>query len=102
MNPEDTLKYKIYRRLWYIWHCQLPRFKYFQQKTLVGTVKRLPNGEIVTGYTWERRHWVAVDHRSRPWWHICCNGDAGGWRTNLCDYLEGTFRAMERDYHDNQ
>ena len=28
-------------------------------------------------------------YEDRPWWHMCCNGDYGGWRTDLCDWLEG-------------
>ena len=25
---------------------------------------------------------------NRPWWHLCCNGESGGWRTAFCDWLE--------------
>ncbi len=32
---------------------------------------------------------------SRPWYHLCCNGDAGGWRTKFCDCLENHWRYVD-------
>ncbi len=36
----------------------------------------------------------------RPWYHLCCNGDEGGWRTDVCDYLEGTWRRHEEELYE--
>lgn len=27
---------------------------------------------------------------------LCCNGDGGGWRTRVCDWLEESARKLER------
>ena len=55
--------WKIKYRLWDWWHCRLPSRVY--------------------------GHKYSELTDSRPWWHLCCNGDAGGWRTRVCDWLEG-------------
>ena len=39
--------------------------------------------------------------KSRPWYHLCCNGDAGGWRTNLCNYLEDKIRRKHNEKNFN-
>jgi hypothetical protein len=67
----DRLKYEIFNYLWTIWHMRSRR--YFDSFT--------PN----TGY-------AKFICESRPWWHMCCNGDCGGWRTHLCNYLERSWR----------
>lgn len=55
------MMYKLKYNLWYIWHCKF-------------------------------RNWYddrAGCHISNHHWsHMCCNGNAGGWRTDLCDWLE--------------
>ena len=38
-------------------------------------------------------------HNGRPWYHLCCNGNAGGWRTRVCDWLEG-FESGYRYHQD--
>ena len=53
-------------------------------------------------YTWHvRLRNVFGDYSyddSRPWWHLCCNGNAGGWRTKFCDSLEDYNTGWR--YHD--
>ena len=36
-------------------------------------------------------YWVT--ERCRPWWHLCCNGNEGGWRTHFCDHMEEYWRS---------
>jgi len=45
--------------------------------------------------------WVVQRHQldTRPPYHMCCNGNAGGWRTKLCDYLEEGWRYAEDDLY---
>ena len=57
--------YKVLQEVWYWWHC-----------TSRNWFDKL--GEPV--------YWSSDE--PRPWWHMCCNGNAGGWRTKLCDCLE--------------
>jgi len=66
-----TLVYHVKSFMWSWWHMELPN--------------KFGN----------RMHWLM---NSRPWWHMCCNGDRGGWRTDFCDWLEGYpngWRALE-------
>jgi hypothetical protein len=63
------MRYWLYRHLWELWHSWL-RWNVF-------------GGH---GY----------DCRARPWWHMCCNGNAGGWRTSVCRHLEERWRDIER------
>jgi hypothetical protein len=77
----DRFQYEIFRRLWYIWHGYLRR--HFDSYTptdygMLGSL-RLPYAKYIL--------------KSRPWWHMCCNGDCGGWRTDVCDYLENKWRS---------
>ena len=67
----DRLKYEVCERLWRLWHSRLRRM-----------FDRLSGNETF---------WV----KSRPSWHLCCNGDAGGWRTDLCSWLEEIFRNTD-------
>ena len=53
------LLYRFKHRLWVWWHCDLPH-RVFKR--------------------------TSVDV---PWWHLCCVGNCGGWRTSFCDWLEG-------------
>jgi len=88
--------------LWTVWHVRLRRF--FDRfappcstcKEEADTMREL----AAEGYAPAQR-WLTRRHRcghakymltSRPWWHLCCNGDAGGWRTDVCDYLEHKWR----------
>tara|TARA_R100001163_G_C5062172_1_gene199158 strand:+ start:234 stop:851 length:618 start_codon:yes stop_codon:yes gene_type:complete len=61
------IEFRVKRRLWLLWHGRLP-------------------------YLFSERHYC---DESRPWWHICCNGDGGGWRTTVCDWLEYRWRHLE-------
>jgi hypothetical protein len=63
------LQHRIAEKLWYWWHCEL-RYLYDTK----GSVNYVCNG------------------RSRPVYHMCCNGNAGGWRTKLCNKLETYWR----------
>jgi len=71
--------FRIKVRLWEWWHCELPYRVY--------RLGRLKKCRMCGSRTEERdQRWMT---NSRPWWHLCCNGDAGGWRTRVCDWLEG-------------
>jgi len=65
-----TKMMRLKSKLWYLWHCTLCKF--------------------FGGYTEE----------NRPFYHICCNGNAGGWRTNLCDSLENYSTGWR--YHESK
>lgn len=77
----DRLKYELFYRLWRIWHMRLRDYFDSFTPTEYGTLGR---------YTLPYAKFVCT---SRPKWHMCCNGDMGGWRTSLCDYLEGKWRS---------
>lgn len=67
-----TIMYRVLDTLWYWWHCRM-------------------------------RSWYdGAQHRSetRPFWHLCCNGDSGGWRTALCHRLEDFSTGWR--YHQNE
>jgi hypothetical protein len=91
----DRLQYEVFYYLWNIWHCRLPRFKFFMRKVETIGLARDRYGNLYNPIAYERRHWVAVCGAARPWWHMCCNGDAGGWRTQVCDYLEHKWRYTQ-------
>jgi len=80
------MKYRLYRWLWTYWHIHNRQFFDSFTPTEYGMLgeMRLPYAKYVC--------------ESRPWWHLCCNGDNGGWRTSLCDRLEGTWRALEEKH----
>ena len=72
-KESELMKYWIYYTLWTWWHSKI-------------------------------RHWYDVRFNdgyyfggNRPFWHVCCNGDAGGWRTDICNYLEHKWRDIEAD-----
>jgi len=98
----DRIKYEIFRYLWNWWHCRLPRFKLFMKWHPPFYDPDLYDPfEIpaLRGTRYERRgeyrYWVTGCGDSRPWWHLCCNGDSGGWRTAVCDYLEHKWRSTK-------
>ena len=71
--------FHIKYRLWNWWHCELPYRVY--------RLGRRKECRMCGSRTEERdQRWLI---NSRPWWHLCCNGDAGGWRTDVCNWLEG-------------
>lgn len=76
----DRLKHELCYRLWRVWHVRLCNFFDGFTPTEYGRFgeRRLPYAKYVT--------------TSRPFWHLCCNGDCGGWRTSLCDRLEHGWR----------
>ena len=65
----DKLKYEIFYWLWAWWHMWLR--SWFER------IDPEPGMYVC---------------KARPWWHMCCNGDAGGWRTKLCTWLEESWR----------
>jgi len=79
------MRERIYRWLWLCWHSRLRRVFDSLTPTEYGYLGelRLPYAKYVL--------------EGRPWWHMCCNGDAGGWRTSVCDHLEHTWRRLEAD-----
>lgn len=60
----SRIKYEVYNFIWSWWHMWL------RQK-----FDNISNGE---------RFYL----KSRPWWHMCCNGDQGGWRTKFCNHFD--------------
>ena len=65
------IRYRLPHFLWTVWHVKL--------RECFGHYRGVWNG--------------------RPWWHLCCNGNAGGWRTKVCDFLEFTWRDEELRQH---
>lgn len=57
-------RWHLCKTAWELWHCRLPR----------------------AFDPYARRHREAG--YSHPFWHMCCNGNAGGWRTKFCNHLE--------------
>ena len=100
MTMLDRLQYRIFYRLWYVWHCRLARFRPFMQRLVDRYDPDLYTPDEIEmlvrqfGHKIEYRHW---DCKPRPFWHLCCNGNSGGWRTDLCDWLENKWRC---GYHD--
>ena len=75
----DRMKYRIYNWLWTLWHMRAR--EYFDSFTPPS-----PYAKYIT--------------TSRPWWHLCCNGDCGGWRTAVCDHLEHGWRYTKHYMED--
>lgn len=75
----NQVKYRIYYTLWAYWHMWLRR--------------RFDNLHRNTHFNVSQTALFVCD--SRPWYHLCCNGDAGGWRTDVCNYLEYKWRKLE-------
>lgn len=67
----DVFMYHTLSKLWWWWHCEWRRF-------------------------FDKGVYSVKPH---PWWHMCCNGNAGGWRTRVCDMLEG-YETGYRKYED--
>ena len=108
--------FHIKYRLWILWHSRLPFRVYGHgsshqcDRSLLSrlTNTRFGGRSEPRGREWcpDRCEFVPIPRTSgwkylplskpksygldsRPWWHLCCNGDAGGWRTDVCDWLEG-------------
>jgi hypothetical protein len=72
----DVVMYHTLYKLWWLWHCSL--------RNVFG-----------------RECWTS--DKPRPQWHLCCNGNAGGWRTRVCDWLEDYetgYRKYQRKLDD--
>lgn len=80
----DRLNYEIFSRLWIFWHSRARKF--------FDDVNPRPDWRTSGGY----HGWFS----HRPAWHLCCNGNAGGWRTALCVYLEHKWR--DSDYYNRE
>ena len=63
-----TLYVAFIAKLWYLWHLKLR-------------------------HVYDRFYPRSSVLESRPWWQLCCNGNAGGWRTRFCDKLENYWRS---------
>lgn len=75
MTHYQALKYRLYYKIWILWHSRLRRvFDRHQDHTYHGL--------------------------SRPWWHLCCNGNAGGWRTDFCRYFDDYVHYNEPPWRD--
>ena len=98
----DRLTHKVFHLLWRIWHIHLRRF--FDRfappcsscKMEIATMREL----AAEGYQPAIRSLPHIKcyhakyiTTARPWWHLCCNGDPGGWRTTVCDFLEHKWRS---------
>ena len=71
--------YRVIERIWDFWHQEL-RHRWGRRDCL--------------GWTDYK-----VFHANRPWYHLCCNGNYGGWRTDLCSFLDETWRYHEDQLH---
>ncbi len=67
----DLMMYHTLSKLWWWWHCSFRDF-------------------------FGDREYVM---HTRPWWHMCCNGNSGGWRTRVCNWLED-YETGYRKYED--
>lgn len=63
----DRLKFEVCQWLWVRWHIKLRNW-------------------------FDGKQHLPYLCKSRPWHHMCCNGDNGGWRTRVCDRLERGWR----------
>jgi hypothetical protein len=102
------MKVWLLRKLWWWWHSKLRRlFDSLPHKNATESCSWCHgSGHEFLGEPSEpcdlcrgtgRRPAPPVQYwmgHSRPWWHLCCNGDNGGWRTRVCDYLE-RWRYLE-------
>ena len=62
------MKWKLYNYIWELWHCRL--------RHIFDKIDK-------------RQRWnLSMKGYSRPWWHLCCNGDGGGWRTKFCGHFD--------------
>jgi hypothetical protein len=104
----DVLKYKLFNYAWVVWHMRWRQFFDRFAPPCSSCVEQANTlRELASeGYAPAQRSLVhhKCDHAkyiitSRPWWHICCNGDSGGWRTDVCDWLEGNWRST--DYYNH-
>jgi hypothetical protein len=81
---KHSMRYMVFYFIWSTWHMKFRRFFDYFDARLRG---KDPNN-------WMYACRYAPD--TRPHWHMCCNGNAGGWRTNLCDWLEHKWRALDK------
>lgn len=92
----DKLKYKLFYYLWHIWHSRLRWFKPFMRwvpphyDPEFYTPEEI---EALKGTRFEKHGEYQYILDNRPWWHMCCNGDTGGWRTHFCNWLENKWRS---------
>ena len=70
-------------KLWVWWHCDLRKFFDRLDARLRG---KNPSDWM---------YGIRYAGPCRPWWHMCCNGDCGGWRSDFCRALEDRWRAAE-------
>ena len=84
----DRIKYEIMHRLWVLWHIRLRNSFNWADARL--------RGKVPADWMYGVRYAPAC----RPAWHMCCNGDAGGWRTKLCSWLEDGWRSTKHERRD--
>lgn len=70
------VKFEVYWWIWTTWHSDLRRFF-----------------DKMSGRTYFSE--------PRPWWHLCCNGNSGGWRTTFCNYFDDYVHNCQRPWEKN-
>ena len=110
VHKARVVQYNVLYRLWVVWHCDAKNFfdlfagyvavnEDTDERVWFPTFRGANRFRIKSqkvndlAFIYVRRH--SFWRTGRPCWHLCCNGDAGGWRTKLCDALEGRWRRME-------
>lgn len=88
----DEFKYRVFYRVWKFWHSDLQRFKPFMRYVPEKYFGTIDGRRLVNPARYE-----VIHCENRPWWHLCCNGNEGGWRTRLCTWLECKWR--DTDYY---
>lgn len=94
----DLMMYHILSKLWWWWHCS---FRDFFGDREVEDINSLLHYLHRPSCYWSSAY---VTH-TRPWWHMCCNGNSGGWRTRVCDWLEDNdtgYRKYQRKLDDRR
>ena len=76
---------QIWYRIWVIWHSRLRDWFDYLDARVKGKDPK------------EWKYGIRGISGSRPHWHLCCNGNPGGWRTTFCDYLEHKWRRYDDD-----
>lgn len=107
----DRIKYEVLLRMWEWWHMWLPKM-YDDRRA--SQLRRIYNrackdlNAVIPEYSRndeicpmfiphfdDRWGWRRARMEDRPAHQLCCNGNHGGWRTRVCDWLETGWRGTK-------
>jgi hypothetical protein len=100
------IQLRILFTLWQWWHSRLRDMfdlRWIHNKAericiRLGSWCRLnKRGGALRWYTLAERVRYRYKEPDRPFYHLCCNGNSGGWRTSICDWLEIRWRNLEEE-----